>query len=548
MDAPSTSPHWDLASMSVEEKVGQLIMVRYPDVALLEEALAAGHAGAFYFGMKGKSAEEVAQRLNRLQTIAKHPAFVAFGASITDCGTGLLLGLNMRIGATRSPELAYRVGKLTTVEERAYGCHIVGAPVIDVNTNPANPIINTRAFSDNAELVTELGLEMLRGITEANGVTCGMHFPGHGFTSHDSHIRVPVDDRSLDEIRAVDLAPYRAAIAAGVLNGVCTNHVHYPALTPGAPAPSTVSRRVITGLLREELGYTGLIMSDSLTMRPMKDGYGIEEAAVLTVLAGHDIILQDYQSEPRITHRALVEAVESGRIPLAQVDASVTRIMEMKERLGLFRNPLVNFDEIPGRVATDEHKALAVRVAREAVTVLENDALPLRASGPSKLLVVANGSEAAWNADMDVTYLPTFEKLHRSIRRRVPEVETYTLGEQMTGEEIGRALELAREATTVVFGLFTRVLCYHEDSIGVAPPYVDLIRQAVGMGKTVVLLNFGNPYVMKDLPRAAASLCTYDSDCGESIEAAVEALFGEIPTTGKLPVSVSADYPFGLGL
>lgn len=537
----------DPSALSLEEQVGQLIMVRYPDQDLLREMLAAGHAGAFYFGMKGQSPAQVVATLNDLQRIAKVPAIVAFGFACTDFGTGLVKGNMMRLGATRDPDLVYRMARGETAEQRGYGFHIPGLPVLDVNVEPANPIINTRAFSDDPALVTELGLAALRGVLDGRGVTCTMHFPGHGNTRDDSHIRVPVDERPLETLWELDLLPYRAAFAAGLVNGVCTNHVHYPCLEPGPPAPATISRRIVTGLLRERLGYQGLIMSDSLTMKPMKDAYGIEEAAILTVLSGHDLILQDYQSEPRITHAALVAAVQSGRIPAAQVQASAGRVLRLKQWLGLLDDPYTDPALIPERVATPALKALAQEIAEKAVTVLEDAALPLRVSDPARCLVIANGSDVAWNEDMEYALLPTHERLHRAVRQRLPGAQTLTLSEAMGAEELAAAWQQAQTAEYLVFGLFTRVLCYHEDSIGLKPQYADLIRRVVASGKPCALLNFGNPYLLADLPPAPAALCTYDEDCPESLEAAVAALFGEIKTTGRLPVRVSDRYPRGHG-
>lgn len=388
----------DVATMATEEKVGQMMMVRYPDRGILEAMLRAGTAGAFYFGMKGLSAAEVAETLNRLQAMAKVPALIAFGSATTSCGTGLLRGSQMRIGATRSPELAYQIADREACEQRAYGCHIIDSPCLDVNTNPANPIINTRAFGDDPELVAELGLAMLQGIMDARAVTCGMHFPGHGATADDSHIRMPVDSRDAETLWRVDLLPWRRAIERNLLNAVCTNHVHYPALAPGRVEPATVSRAVITGLLREKLGYQGLIMSDSLTMKPMKDEFGIAEAAVRTVLAGHNIILQDYQSDPAITLRALVEAVEADRTPVEQVNASVTRILAVKHWLGLFDSPLVDVGRLAERVATADNRAFAMHVARQAVTALEADALPLRIPQGAVCVAITHGGVPA--ADM----------------------------------------------------------------------------------------------------------------------------------------------------
>ncbi len=548
MGTAVTARRWDLADMPLEERIGQMIMVRYPDREILEDLLAKGHAGSFYFNMKGLPAADVAGTLNRLQALAKYPQIVAFGFVCADCGTGLLRGKHMRIGATRSQEIAYRLAYLETREQRAYGFHLPGMPVLDVNTNPANPIINTRAISDDAELVVELGLEMLRGIMDARGMTCTMHFPGHGATAHDSHIRIPLDERRYEELWQSDLMPYRKAIPRGLINGICTNHVHYPTFQPGEPVPSTVSRRVVTDLLRGMMGYNGVIMTDSLTMKPMKDAYGIEESAILAVRAGHDIILQDYQSDPRITHEALLAAVRSGRIPEEQVNASVKRIVELKEWMGLFENASVDLAGISARVATPEHRAFALRVARESVTMLENGGLPLRVSEGNRCVVITNGGDAVWDADMDVTYLPNQEKLYRALRKRLPGARTVTLSEKMLPEEISSAAAAAESAQWIVFGIFTRVLCYREDSIRIPPAFADLIKRTVSRGRRVALLNFGNPYTMRNLPVPAASLCTYDDECAESYEAAVGALFGEFRTSGKLPVKVSDRYPFGHGL
>ncbi len=539
----------DVAAMTTPEKVGQMLMVRYPDRSILEAMLQEGTAGAYYFGMKGLSAEEVAGTLNRLQAMAKVPALVAFGSATTNCGAGLLRGSQMRLGATRSPELAYRVAYREACEQRAYGVHIIDSPCLDVNTNPANPIINTRAFGDDPELVCELGLAMLRGIVDARAVTCGMHFPGHGATADDSHIRVPVDNRDADTLWRVDLLPWRRAIEAKLLNGVCTNHVHYPALAGGPIEPSTVSRAVITGLLRERLGYQGVTMSDSLTMKPMKDAFGIEEAAIRAVLAGHDIILQDYQSDPRLTLNALVGAVDSGRVPRAQIDASVARVLALKRWLGLFDSPLVDVGRLAERVATTDSRALAMQVARQTVTALETSGLPLRVPEGARCAVITHGGatgsgDDAQSATAGAPGVPGF--LH-ALARRLPHSRHVDLRSAGTGLDTTPAWAAAEEAHTVVFALFPRVVCYHEDSVRLAPACVDLIRRAADDGRQVVLLVFGNPYVLQDLPKAHITLCAYDHDSPESIEATVAALFGEAAAPGRLPVSIPGAYRYGTG-
>ena len=207
----------------------------------------------------------------------------------------------------------------------------------------------------------------------------------------------------------------------------------------------------------------------------------------------------------------------------------------------------MDIGRIPERVATPEYRAFALEVARRSVTALENRAMPWRVVDPAGCLVVTNGSGERWDADMDIRFLPTHARLYRAVQKRLPAAPTLTVSEAMAPDEMAAAAAAVDRAEAVVFGVFTRVLCYHEDSISVRPAYAELIRRAVATGKPVAVINFGNPYVMAGLARAPAALCTYDDHCAETVEAAVEALFGEIPTRGKLPVRVSAEYPFGHG-
>jgi beta-N-acetylhexosaminidase len=306
---------------------------------------------------------------------------------------------------------------------------------------------------------------------------------------------------------------------------------------------------VITGLLREKLGYDGVIMSDSLTMKPMKDAFGIEESAVLTVLAGHDIILQDYQSEPSITLNAVVRAAKGGRIPMEQIDASVRRILALKRWLGLFENPLVDAERAESRVKTAENRALARRVAESAITALERDAIPLRIPQGGTCLALtwggAPGSSHDAQSDAHVTTgVPGFVK---GLAERVPGLNHIALSRESSDADFAEAGRAAAGAHTVIVGLFPRVVCYQEDSVRLARSMVDMIRDIAVGGPQLVVLVFGNPYVLQGLPRAGATLCSYDHNCPESVEAALAALFGEIPAPGRLPVTIPGAYPFGCG-
>jgi beta-N-acetylhexosaminidase len=489
---------------------------------------------------------EVADLLNRFQRASKYPLVFGWSGICYHGGTDLRLYELMRIGATRSAELARLAGKAEAQEARAVGFHVVGAPVMDVNTNPNNPIINLRAFSDNADLVIELGSALCRGALEGGALPILMHFPGHGASGSDSHIAAPVIERTLEELESVDFRPFEAAFRQGIAPLVCTNHCHYPALEPGDKIPATLSRKIITGLLREKMRYEGVIMSDSLTMRAIKTPYGIEEGAIQTVLAGHDMILQDYETDPRITLEALYKAARDGRIPMAQIEASLRRVLKAKQSLGLFKNRFVDPGRLAEHLATAEHKALARRIACESVTVLEHRGLPPR-GGAARVLLISNGTVATIEEDLNIKHTPANEHLLQRLRHRAPRTEALTLGSNIGPAEVRRAMAAAQEADVVVAGLFSRVRAYAEEGIRLQASYRELLRQVAGIGKTNVFINFGSPWTILDLPKPDILLCTY-GDALDSVEASLEVLFGEIKPRGLLPVNVSKAYPFGYGL
>jgi beta-N-acetylhexosaminidase len=529
--------------MSLEEKIGQMVVARLQDWPLMEKYAKQGIIGGLTPSITKLSPQEVAEFTNRFQKVAKYPLLLGWGGVSYSGGTDLRLGQAMRLAATRSAELCRLAAKIEAIETRALGFHVAGVPNLDVNTNPANPIINLRSFGDDVSLVTELGSEMCRGTLEGGAAPILMHFPGHGASASDSHVAIPVIARSLAEMESVDLKPFAEVIKRGLARIICTNHCHYPAFEPQREIPATLSRKIITGLLREKLKFDGVIMSDSLTMRAIKDNYGIEEAAIETVAAGHDMILQDYHSDPRITIDALARAVRKGRIPLAQVEASVKRVLKLKRELGLFKNRLVDIKRIPELFATATSKEVAARIARESVTLLEKRGLPVSTS--AKIVVISNGSTATVDEDTAVKHSPANHHLNEQVRKHIAGAQLVVLSTAMKPEEIERAFAAAQKADVVVFGLFTRVRSYAEDAIRLPAAYRDLIARLAD--RKLALLNFGNPYVVADLPKASVALCTF-SDAEASIDAAVDTLFGELKPKGLLPIRISDAYPFGFGL
>jgi beta-N-acetylhexosaminidase len=541
----STFP--DFQSLTLEQQVGQMVIARLQDWPLMEKYAKQGIIGGMTPSLLQLAPAEVAEFNNRFQKLSPIPLLFGWGGVSYAGGTEVRLQQTMRLGATRNAELCREAGRIEAMEARALGFHFAGAPVLDVNLNPDNTIINLRSIGDDVELVTTLGAAIARGTLDGGAMPIFMHFPGHGATRGDSHIEMPEAVRTRAELEAVELRPFAELIGRGLARVICTNHCYYPALEPQRRIPATLSRNIVTGLLREKLGYQGVIISDSLTMRPIKENYGIEEAAIEAVRAGHDLILQDYQSDPKITVDALARAVRQGRIPLTQVELSVKRAWQLKLELGLFERRLVEPARIPQVFATAAGAELARRIARESVTLLENQLPPLRAGDKPEIVVISNGSSAAVDEDNAVKHSPTNHHLNEQIRRRVPGAKTVVLSTVMKPEEIERAFAATRKADVLVFGLFTRVRAYVEDAIKVDKSYRALIERASAAGRSVALLNFGNPYVMAELPRPALALCTF-SDAKDSIDAAVQVLCGELRPQGKLPVRISDRYPFGFGL
>ncbi len=536
----------DFKVLTLEQQVGQLVIARLQDWSLMERYAKQGLISGMTPSLTKRSLAEVAEFTNRFQRLSPIPLLFGWGGHSYAGGAEVRLNQVMRLAATRSADLCRQAARLEARQSRAVGFQLASTPNLDVNLNPENTIINLRSLGDNVDLVIELGSALARGTLEGGTAPIFMHFPGHGASSGDSHMEMPEVARSLAEMEAVELQPFAELIRRGLARVICTNHCYYPAWEPSRKIPATLSRAIITGVLREKLGYTGVIMSDSLTMRPIKDQYGIEEAAIETVAAGHDLILQDYNSDPKITIDALARAVRQGRIPLAQVEQSVRRVWKLKEELGLFQNRLVDVAKVPEVFDADAHAELVQRIARESVTVLENRGGTLRAGEPREVLVISNGSSATVEQDMAVKHSPTNRCLNQRIEQRVPGVKTLVLSTSMERAEIDAAWAAVQRAEVVVFGLFTRVRSYVKEAIRLAEPYRQLIERAAGAGRNTALLNFGNPYVMGELPKAGFALCTF-SDAEESIEAAVQVLCGEVKAQGKLPVRISDAYPFGYG-
>ena len=535
-----------LASMSLSQKAAQLVMVRvfghYENPGsttykeLLTEVREREVGGLVVFASE---LETVPRLLNDLQKAARVPLLVSAdlerGLSFRIERGTVPLPYAMAIGATRSEEAARFAGEVTAREGRALGIHWALAPVADVNNNPANPVINIRSFGEEPELVARLGAAYIRGARQGGILSTAKHFPGHGDTGTDSHHALPVLTADRSRLDAVELVPFRRAVAAGV-DSIMLAHIAVPAIDPSG-TPATLSPPLAEELLRGELGFGGLIVTDALEMAGLRPAW-TGEAAVRAVEAGSDVLLLPRDS--RVAIQSVVRAVAEGQIPRARLDASVRRILEIKARLGLHRQRLVDPGELGRQVARPADVARADEVAAAAITLVRNQGriLPLAAEQPLRLLHLA--LESGVNPAPD-----GIQRAALSVRR-VP-FESRALGGELSAATADEIVASAQQFTHVVISTFTRGVARANGTGGMPSAHVDLVRRLHETGVPVIVAALGSPYVLAQLPDIPAYLCAYGA-APSSQRAAMAALFGEADITGTLPVTLPGLYPSGHGL
>ncbi|HUF23801.1 MAG TPA: glycoside hydrolase family 3 protein [Vicinamibacterales bacterium] len=488
-----------------------------------------------------------ASLLNRLQALSPIPLL---NTADFEAGVGFRLAgatafpRTMAFGAAGDEKLAYEAGRITAVEGRALGVHVNFAPIVDVNNNPRNPVINTRAFGEDPHAVGRLGAAYVRGLQDGGMIATLKHFPGHGDTDVDSHLGLPVIAHPRDRLDRVELPPFRAGIAAGA-GAVMSAHVQMPAIDPAAFAPATLSHAALTGLLRGDLGFGGLIYTDSMGMQAISNRMPPGEAAARAVQAGNDIVLHSPDDGAAV--EGIRQAIASGQIPMAQVDASVRRILEAKAKLGLHKQKLVSLDEVPLKVGTRAHRALAQEVSRRGMTLVkdERSQVPLKVARDARVLYLSVlDYPTGWRiAAPSRTFIP-------ELRKRWPNVTAIELSDRTTPSEVELVRAMGPRYDAIVVSVFVRTASY-SGRMDLAPPLMrllnDLARTTAASKQPFVTTFFGNPYVATFLPDLPAMLVTYDFyDLAEA--SAVRALAGEASITGKLPIDLPGIAPVGTGL
>jgi beta-N-acetylhexosaminidase len=580
--APSFAPSLDreaqrwvettLALLNDDQLVGQLLMGRFDSTYISEdsetfEALAAlvrdVHLGGFVaFGgvepvpnvllnptygatILGQPLE-LAAILNRLQGRSRVPLLI--GADF-EHGVGMRIAgatrfpRAMAFGAAGDPSLVREAARLTAVESRALGVHVNFAPVADVNNNPRNPVINIRSFGEDPALVGALASEAVRGLQEGGVVATLKHFPGHGDTAVDTHLglaTVPHDRARLDR---VELSPFRAGIQAGAAAAMVA-HVEMPALD-ATPGPATFSQPIVSGLLRRELGFGGLILTDSLLMDAISAMTGPGEATVKAIQAGADVALDP--ADVRDAASALKAALTSGSLPRARVLESARRVLEYKARLGLHRSKTVNLDAVMAHVGTRRAADVARTTAERAITLVrdERTSVPLAVPRAGRILYLSVlDYPSNWRiAAPSRTLLP-------ELRKRWPSVTAVEVSDRSTASELDLVRSMTAGHDAVVAGVFVRASS-GSGRLDLAPGVARLLQElgaaSARRNQPFVTTFFGSPYPAGGVVGLPAVLATYDfGDYAEG--AAARALAGEIEIRGRLPVAISEALPVGAGL
>ncbi|HLZ92579.1 MAG TPA: glycoside hydrolase family 3 N-terminal domain-containing protein [Candidatus Acidoferrum sp.] len=541
--------------MSVDEKIGQLLFATYHGSFTSTDAAAYAamlhsidvlHVGGFInvtqgspLGIVKSQAYPTAVLTNQLQTKSKLP--LLFGADFErgaamrlDEGTSFPTAMALAAGG--NPRDAYTMGKVTAIEARAVGIQWVYAPVADVNNNPNNPIINTRSFGEDPARVAEFVKQFVRGVEENGALATAKHFPGHGDTASDSHIDLPVIPASRERLEHLELVPFRAAIAAGA-SSIMTGHLSVPALEPDPNTPATLSSHILTDLLRHELHFEGLVVTDAMDMGGITVRYAPGEAAVRAFIAGADALLMP--PVPDAAFEGLLNAVKSGRITGERLDASVRRILRAKARLGLEENRLVDVNAINHKFGHVAWQAEAQDISDRGVTLLRDTPhrLPLDGTQPTRALLLA------FYADPEP--YPA-EDLERELRARFDSLTTLRADTKFVKADTLK-LPPPDSYDVAILALFVRV-SDRKGNVDVPAEQAALAEQLFKTGKPVITVGLGSPYLIERFPQAETWLAAFGISDVAQISVA-RALFGEIPVRGHLPVTIpGGDMKLGFGL
>jgi beta-N-acetylhexosaminidase len=563
-----------LKRMTLEEKVGQLISIGVNATFLnqdseafkaLRRQVVENHIGGIIL-FRGPVYESLVLT-NRMQQLARYPLLIS---ADLEAGAGMRFDdttnfpWNMAVGATGNPQYARRQGAITAREALALGVQQIYAPVVDVNNNAANPVINVRSYGEDPAEVARYGAAFTEGAQSAGVIATAKHFPGHGDTAIDSHRGLPEIDVSRARLDAVELTPFRATIAAGV-GAVMVAHIGLPQIDPArvkplpraekigpidtteageiiaesSSIPATVSP-VMGRLLRNDLNFQGLIVTDALSMSGLTIYFNQDEAAVRALEAGADMLLKPADNDAAF--RGVVQAVRSGRVTEKRVEASARKILAAKYDLGLAKQRITSVDQVDRVLGSADVGQLAREISEHAITLVRNDDnfIPMRMLKPGARifnLAITNGDDR----------LIVGGVFTAAMTRLGMKMDTVVLDDRSSDADVQNALVRARGADIVVASLYGRVRSGQARSVGLPEPGTKALATLIGNKAPVVGISFGNPYLLQSFPELRTYLVAY-GDMPSLQVAVARALGGQSDITGRLPISLPGLYPRGTGI
>jgi beta-N-acetylhexosaminidase len=541
--------------LTLRERIAQLIVVRaygdYPrsdnaEYATLRRWIEQDRVGGFIVANRVRDGVviharpfEMAAFVNHMQRLAKTPLLVAsdfeHGASMRVSDTARFPYL-MAFGAAHDEAAIRELGAATAHEARSLGVNWVLAPDADVNNNPDNPIINVRSFGEDPQAVAaDVGafIEGAHADPRSYVLVSAKHFPGHGDTAEDSHLQLAKLDEPKDRMESVELVPFRSAIAHGV-DSIMTAHMTVPAFELQS-IPATVSRNVLTGLLRDELGFKGLVVTDGMDMAGLAALYTPGEAAVRAIEAGADVLLMP--SDPEACIRALLAAVASGRISASRIDQSALKVMMAKQKLGLFHSKLVNLDDLSDDLDEPRLDLIAQTVANRAVTLVKDD---------KHLFPMPDGEGSCLVVLGEEPFSQRGQTLAAQLLKAAPGIQIYVTDPSMPEDVLTAIAMSARQCKQIYAATFVTVAAYR-GSVGLQGGLNNFLIALIHGPAPVALISLGNPYLLRSFPDVAAYAATFSTTATSEL-AAAKAILGEIPIGGKMPVSIPGSTRIGDGL
>ena len=535
-----------IVNTPLKEKIGQLFFVpargeftnrEDREFKQLEEMVQKHQVGGIIF-MHGDIYGQ-AIMTNKLQRMSKFPLWISqdmeFGAAMRVSGTTRFTPA-MGVAASGDKRNAFMMGKITAIEAKALGVHQIYAPVLDVNNNPDNPVINVRSFSGDPQIVSDFGTAFIQGVQSEGLVATAKHFPGHGDTDVDSHSDLPVVDYDYKRLDSLELIPFRAAIDRGI-ESVMSAHIAFPGLNRNEFIPGTLDPVILGNILADSLQFDGMVVTDGLEMRGISSKYSPGQAVVRALKAGADIMLISPDVFTAINE--IEKAVEEGEITEDRINKSFAKLMLWKQQYGLFDvENQVDINDLDTKINTAFHEAEAYRIARESVTLLknENEILPLLPSKYPEIMVVSVADDRSGR---------TGSSFVRELRNYHPDVSFHIYDERTSEQDKRRILNKAKSVDLIIIGSFLHLRNGQTVHLNSSQQY--FLNNLVEGRKPTMLVSFGNPYVLSDLKDADVHVLGWYNSSSQ-IHGVVPALFGASEIKAKLPIEVPGLYPLGAGI